>query len=82
MLMGPEHPRWSEYRRRLRGVEGLNFRPVGEKRWEFSCPASRDLPLSANVLAAMGEKDLLQSTEKLVALYGRCDCEVLFNSPD
>jgi hypothetical protein len=73
-IMGPEHPRWGEFRRLLR--ERLRF--VG--RGLMSCPGISDKPLTYEILKDYFPTVNVPATfEFFETMGGYCDCEVLLN---
>lgn len=85
--MTPKHPRWAEFRNRLEGPEGCNFRrvPEGSKdpndtTWE--CDSNdRTLPKARRILhnMSLSETEIINSILFFHQHGGHCDCEVVFN---
>ena len=74
--MKPDHPKWSEFYRRLEGPDGCNFR---ERTWD--CTAESDRPHARKILTAMGftQVQIEATLHYFSSKGGVCDCEILFN---
>lgn len=74
-----DHPRFSEFLDRLKGVDGINFhRENGHTIWE--CVGNFDHVLEV-LSQFFPEIDEIKTVEYL-SLFGNCDCDILFNIDD
>jgi len=83
-VMNHDNPRWQEFRDRLEGPEGCNFRekiPGDRETLTWDCKAGRDKTHAIAILTAMGAtvSEIVASCEYFTAQGGFCDCEILFN---
>ena len=78
-LMTPENKLWEEFRKRLAGQEGCNFRKNEEEEIIWDCSGETDKPLARAILETYDSIDVESSLEYFSNHGGHCDCEVLFN---
>jgi hypothetical protein len=82
----PGHPRWPEFRSRLAGPAGCDFKagPPPERETTWKCAGGNDQSLARGILEAMECSP--EAVQASLAYYaengGHCDCEILFNLPD
>lgn len=82
-IMTPSEPDWNEFKDRLEGPEGCNFRKddAGEIWWDCGGHEDTiaDFSKSTAILSSMDNIDVPASIEFFGEHGGYCDCEVLFN---
>lgn len=83
-MMTPKHKDWKEFRDRLEGPEGCDFRKddAGEIRWNCAGGEVPERHVKAGaILESMGfdEAEVRASLRYFEEHGGYCDCEVLFN---
>lgn len=83
-MMSPYHRRWEEFKERLLGSEGCNFRredPRDVKTTRFDCDSTPKRKHARKILKKMGATaaEIEQSLGYFSAMGGFCDCEIVFN---
>ena len=76
-IMSPSHRRWEEFRDRLQGIEGCNFRKDDNNKTIWNCGGNH--LFSRTILKSMPEIDIEKTINYFETHGGYCDCEVLFN---
>ena len=79
--MTVNHPRWSEFLKRLTGKEGCNFRKDDKGRARWTCKGGFSRPFATKILKEMGDIDAPRSLKYFESRGGFCDCEIVFNVP-
>lgn len=81
-VMKPAHFRWEEFRSRLEGPEGCNFRddpeyPDDITKVKWNC--FHNFRFATKILESIEGVDVAKSLAALEKEGGRCDCTILFN---
>jgi hypothetical protein len=80
-IMTPRSPRWEEFKERLAGPEGCNFReeePGNPESTTWRCSGGNRTFAKA-ILKEMGGIDVEASLKFFEENGGFCDCEIFFN---
>ncbi len=78
-LMWPGHSRWTEFRQRLEGPDGCDFKKDENGKITWRCKGGKDKTLATEIMQSMGDVDIPASLAYFEQLSGFCDCEILFN---
>ena len=77
--MTSDHPRWTEFIKRLEGPEGCDFKENDEGKITWSCKGGTDKSFAISILKTMQDIDIPGSVRWFDAHGGYCDCEIVFN---
>ncbi|MCL6560899.1 MAG: DUF2695 domain-containing protein [Firmicutes bacterium] len=78
-IMTPRHPRWKEFRSRLEGPEGCDFKVDENGKFTFRCKGGDDKSFAEAILKTMPDIDIPKSLEYFEKHGGFCDCKILLN---
>ncbi len=83
-VMQPGHFRWEEFKSRLEGPEGCNFRydpehPDDADKIKWKCGGGTDKTFATAILSTMEGVDVAKSLAFFENHGGYCDCEIILN---
>ena len=78
MYMCPEHPQWLEFRHRLTGREGCQFRWTDGRHEDPEWTCHGDHTKAREILKKMN-CEVEASIEYFKSVGGFCDCDILLN---